>query len=132
MTETDSAKNGTILVVDDEEIIVDLLRSILQREGYRVYCGRSGREAVEIAMKVHPDLIIMDIVMPDLDGYAATELIKQNPTLEAVPVIYLTGRSPEEDGGRAFHTGGTSFLRKPFKRRQIEDLVRLTMMSATV
>ena len=131
MTDTDINSNGTILVVDDEEVIVDLLRSILEREGYRVHCGRSGREAVDIAMKVHPDLIIMDIVMPDLDGYGATEFIKQNPTMQHVPVIFLTGRSAEEDGGKAFATGATSFIRKPFKQRQITDLVRLTMMSVT-
>ncbi len=131
MTETDPVENGTILVVDDEEVIVDLLRSILEREGYRVHCGGSGREGVEIAMKVHPDLIIMDIVMPDLDGYGATELIKQNPSMQDVPVIFLTGRSAGEDGGKAFATGGTSFIRKPFKQRQIKDLVKLTMMSLT-
>lgn len=131
MTETDPGVNGTILVVDDEEVIVDLLRDILEREGYKVYCGRSGREAVEIAMKIHPDLIIMDIVMPDLDGYGATELIKQNPSMQDVPVIFLTGRSAREDGGQTFATGGTSFVRKPFKHRQIKDLVKLTMMSAT-
>lgn len=131
MTETDTGVNGTILVVDDEEVIVGLLKDILEREGYQVHCGRSGREAVEIAMKVHPDLIIMDIVMPDLDGYGATELIKQNPTLQDVPVIFLTGRSAEEDVGQAFATGATAFIRKPFKQRQIKNLVKLTMMSAT-
>ena len=131
MVEANSSVSGTILVVDDEEVIVDLLRSILEREGYQVHCGRSGREAVEIAMRVHPDLILMDIVMPDLDGYGATELIKQNPTMHNVPVIFLTGRSAEEDGGKAFATGATSFIRKPFKHRQIRDLVRLTLMSVT-
>lgn len=131
MTEMGSGGKGTILVVDDEEIVVALLRSILEPEGYLVHCGRSGREAVEIAIKTHPDLIIMDIVMPDLDGYRVTELIKQNPTMHDVPVIFLTGRTAEEDGGKAFANGATSFLRKPFKHRQIADLVKLTMLSVT-
>ena len=122
-------KPATILVVDDEEVIVDLLLNILQREGYQVHCVRSGRQAVEIAMKVSPDLIIMDILMPDLDGYGATELIKQNSSLKDVPVIFLTGRSAEEDGGKAFATGATTFIRKPFKNQQIKDLVNLTFMS---
>lgn len=130
MTEADSSVKDKILVVDDEEVIVDLLRNILEREGYQVYSGRSGREAVDIAMKVHPDLIIMDIVMPDLDGYGATKLIKQNPSMQHVPVIFLTGRSAEEDGGKAFATGATLFIRKPFKHRQIRDLVRLTMIAS--
>ncbi len=124
-------KPATILVVDDEEVIVDLLMNILQREGYQVHCVRSGRQAVEIAMKVRPDLIIMDILMPDLDGYSATELIKRNSSLKDVPVIFLTGRSAEEDGGKAFATGATTFMRKPFKKQQITDLVNLTFMSLT-
>ncbi len=124
-------KPATILVVDDEEVIVDLLMNILQREGYQVHCVRSGRQAVEIAMKVRPDLIIMDILMPDLDGYGATELIKRNSSLKDVPVIFLTGRSAEEDGGKAFATGATTFMRKPFKKQQITDLVNLTFMSLT-
>ena len=124
-------KPATILVVDDEEVIVDLLMNILQREGYQVHCVRSGRQAVEIAMKVRPDLIIMDILMPDLDGYSATELIKRNSSLKDVPVIFLTGRSAEEDGGKAFATGATTFMRKPFKKQQITDLINLTFMSLT-
>ena len=124
-------KPATILVVDDEEVIVDLLLDILQRVGYQVHCVRSGRQAVEIAMKVRPDLIIMDILMPALDGYGATELIKRNSSLKDVPVIFLTGRSAEEDGGKAFATGATTFMRKPFKKQQITDLVNLTFMSLT-
>ena len=120
---------ATILVADDEEVIVDLLLNILQRDGHQVHCARSGRQAVEMAMKIRPDLIIMDILMPDLDGYGATELIKQNSSLKDVPVIFLTGRSAEEDGGKAFATGATTFIRKPFKNQQIKDLVNLTFMS---
>ncbi len=129
MASDNPKKPATILVVDDEEVIVDLLLDILQREGYQVHCVRSGRQAVDIAMKVRPDLIIMDILMPDLDGYSATELIKQNSSLKDVPVIFLTGRSAEEDGGKAFATGATTFMRKPFKKQQITDLVNLTFMS---
>ena len=129
MASDNPKKPATILVVDDEEVIVDLLLDILQREGYQVHCVRSGRQAVDIAMKVRPDLIIMDILMPDLDGYSATELIKQNSSLKDVPVIFLTGRSAEEDGGKAFATGATTFMRKPFKKQQITDLVNLAFMS---
>ncbi len=129
MSDNAGIPKGKILVVDDEQVMVELLCSILEREGYKVYSAHSGREGVEVAMKVRPDLIFMDILMPDLDGYEATELIKQNPTMKDIPVIFLTGRSAEEDGGKAFTTGATTFLRKPFKHQQIRDLVKLTMMS---
>ena len=129
MTPTTTKEGDVILVIDDEEVVTSLLRTLLTDEGYSVHTGGGGREAVDLALKVKPKLIIMDILMPDLDGYQATELIKQNPTLKDIPVIFLTGRSPEDDGGRAYAVGVTSFLRKPFTNEQITNLVSLALES---
>ncbi|MEA3297587.1 MAG: response regulator [candidate division Zixibacteria bacterium] len=126
---TNSRKTGIVLVVDDEEVVTGLLKAILNKEGHQVYTGNSGREAVDMALKVKPNLIIMDIVMPDLDGYQAIDLIKQNTSLRDIPVIFLTGRSADEDGGRAFAKGAASFIRKPFTNDQIKDLVTLALQS---
>ncbi len=129
MTATTSTEGDVILVIDDEEVVTSMLRALLTNEGYEVHTAGGGREAVDLALKVKPKLIIMDILMPDLDGYQATELIKQNPTLKEIPVIFLTGRSPEEDAGRAYATGATTFLRKPFSDEQIRNLVVLALQS---
>ena len=129
MDSTTSRNTGTILVIDDEEIITSLLKDILGSHGHQVYTGNSVREAVEMAQKVNPDLIIMDIVMPDLDGYQTIDLIKQNQTLKDIPIIFLTGRTAREDGGQAFAKGAASFVRKPFSNDQIKDLVALALQS---
>jgi len=122
-------RNATILVVDDEETIADLIQKILTKEGYRVEAVYSGADAVRKAGELRPHLIIMDIAMPDMDGYEATGQIKELPELKEVPIIFLTGKSAREDGGRAFAQGATAYVRKPFTHDQIRDLVCLTLQS---
>ncbi len=76
-----------------------------------------------------PNLVLMDITMPDGDGYDTTQRLKQIPQLKHVPVIFLTGRSPQEDGGRSFHAGGLTYVKKPFGAKQLQDLVDLALQS---
>ena len=91
--------------------------------------GCTGSEAVRTASDLKPDLIVMDITMPEMDGYEATARIKEDPALKETPVIFLTGKSVEEDAGRAFAQGGLTFVCKPFSNQQIRDLVNLTLDS---
>ena len=120
---------GTILVIDDDTAITDLIKTVLEKDGFTVLEAHSGMEGIEIAAKKKPDLIIMDITMPDMDGYAATEKLKSDDKLKNIPVIFLSGRSPSEDGGRSFAKGGLTFMRKPFSNQQIRDLVILTLQA---
>jgi CheY-like chemotaxis protein len=124
-----SSKTGIILVIDDEEAVTGVIQAVLSREGYRVHLAHDGAEGVKLASQVQPDLIIMDITMPGMDGYEATERLKQDPQLADVPIIFLTGKSASEDGGRAFAKGGVSYVRKPFTSQQLRDLVALAMQS---
>jgi len=126
--ETDRRK-ATILVVDDEKPIADLIQKILAQEGHLAHTANTGDEAVRKAGELKPNLIIMDITMPGMDGYEATERIKASEDLKNVPVIFLTGKSAQEDGGRAFARGGAAYVRKPFSSVQIRDLVNLTLQS---
>lgn len=122
----DSAK---ILVIDDDTAITDLIKIVLEKDGFTVIEAHSGTEGIDLAAKEKPDLIIMDITMPDMDGYAATEKLKSDDNLKDIPVIFLSGRSPSEDGGRSFAKGGLTFMRKPFSNQQIRDLVILTLQA---
>ena len=117
--------NAKILVVDDDPAISGLISTILGKDGHEVTIARSGAEAIQVASDLHPHLILMDISMPDMDGYEATAQIKGKPDLKNTPVIFLTGRSAAEDGGRAFNAGGLTFMRKPFTAQQLRDLVSL-------
>ena len=124
-----SQRVGTILVVDDEEAVTGVIQTILSKDGYQVHLAHDGAEGIKVAGQVKPDLIIMDITMPGMDGYEATERLKQDPSLANVPIIFLTGKSASEDGGKAFATGGVSFVLKPFTSQQLRDLVALAMQS---
>ena len=120
---------GKILVIDDDTAITDLIKTVLEKDGFTVLEANSGTEGIDMAAKEKPDLIIMDITMPDMDGYAATEKLKGDDDLKDIPVIFSSGRSPSEDGGRSFAKGGLTFMRKPFTNQQIRDLVILTLQA---
>ncbi len=123
---TDKAK---ILIVDDDSDIREIASRVLNGEGYDVITASSGHEGIEKARLENPKLILMDISMPDLDGYEATKLLKQDPMLSAIPVIFLTGRSASEDDGKAFASGGASYICKPFTGQQLKDMVSLAVMA---
>lgn len=118
-----------ILVIDDEESVTGVIEAVLVREGYEVHIAADGVSGIALASEIRPDMVFMDITMPEMDGYEAATKIRQDPLLSEVPIIFLTGKSPDEDSGEAFRHGGTSYIRKPFSGRQIRDLVKLTMMS---
>lgn len=120
---------GTILVVDDDRDLVEMTALMLSKQGFTVYRAGDGAAAIELADNVHPDVIIMDITMPVMDGYQAARRIKENPRLKDTLVIFLTGKTPQEDNGRAFAHGGAAFLRKPFSPQQLGEVVQLAVMS---
>jgi len=121
---------GVILVVDDETAVTGVISAVLGKNGYQVFCAHDGAEGVRLAAECKPDLIIMDITMPTMSGYDATEKIKSNPELKNVPVIFLSGKSAAEDNGEAFRKGGATYLQKPFNSNQLKDLVTLTLLTA--
>lgn len=101
----------TILVAEDHRDSRDALRALLEASGYRVHLAADGAEAVEQALAFRPDLILMDIMMPRLDGLAATRLLREEPTLARIPILALTAM----DGARepAIQAGCDDYLRKP-------------------
>ena len=130
MQSRNSSETGrTILVVDDEPVMISLLKRILAADGHTVHTAASGPEGIEKAGEVMPDLILMDILMPQMDGYEATARIKTMPGLHDTPIIFLSGKAAAEDGGRSFAVGGAAYLPKPFKDSQIRDVVRLVLRS---
>ncbi|MDF1545438.1 MAG: response regulator [bacterium] len=123
---SDKAK---VLIIDDDADVREIASRVLGGEGYQVITATSGPEGIEKARQEVPKLILMDISMPDMDGYEATKLLKQDPSLSLIPVIFLTGRSASEDDGQAFASGGVSYICKPFTGQQLKDMVNLAIMS---
>lgn len=107
------ASGLTILLAEDEEVIRDQLRLILESQQHRVICASNGQEAVELFQKHQPDMIIMDVIMPVLDGYQATREIKRLCANNFIPVIFLTALSTDDELVRCVEYGGDDFLVKP-------------------
>jgi two-component system alkaline phosphatase synthesis response regulator PhoP len=112
-------KNYKILVVDDEQDILELLEYNLQKEGYEIKTASNGKEAVEAARGFNPDLILMDIMMPKLDGIEACRQIRQIPKLKDTYIIFLTARSEEYSEVAAFEVGASDYITKPIKPRAL-------------
>ena len=108
-----------ILVVDDEEAILELLKYNLEKEGYQVYTAVDGVEAINSAKKFLPDLILMDIMMPRMDGVEACAQMRKIPELKNTFIIFLTARSEEYSEVAAFDVGADDYITKPIKPRAL-------------
>lgn len=109
----------TILVVDDNKNNLDLMLVTLSEENYRLLAATSGERALKIASKVKPDLILMDIQMPGLDGYETTKKLKSDEDLKHVPVLFLSALNDLENIVKCFSTGGVDYISKPFKKEEL-------------
>lgn len=110
---------GKILLVDDDEDIIELLTYNLKREGYTIESAPNGLEGIEKAKEFSPELILMDIMMPVMDGIEAGRQIKQSEKLRKIHVIYLTARAEEFSEIAAFDAGADDYLTKPIKPRAL-------------
>lgn len=108
-----------ILIVDDEPHMLRVTEFSLRRGGYQLVIGRNGREAIELAEREQPALIVMDVLMPELDGLGALRLLKQSPTTASIPVIMLTARGHVMTRQDAEGSGASLFLTKPFSPNQL-------------
>jgi CheY-like chemotaxis protein len=115
----------TILVVEDEFGIADVLTSVLEDEGYRVYAAGNGRRGLERVAEVRPDLVVLDFMMPLMDGAAMGQALRADPAHTRVPIVMIS--SVPEASVRARFDGYSAFLRKPFRLPAFLDLVARTL-----
>lgn len=114
-----SKKNNKVLVVDDEADILELLQYNLKKEGYEVKTANNGKKALEVAKDFVPDLILLDIMMPQLDGVETCAQIKQISDLKNTYIIFLTARAEEYSEVAAFDVGADDYITKPIKPRAL-------------
>lgn len=118
------ADNASILVVDDEPVCLRLTAEVLRKHGLDVVCANNGTEGLSIATRLRPDVILLDICMPDLDGFEVCRHLKASPATCEVPVIFLTTMDQIDDKARGFEVGGVDYITKPFDPREL--LLRVT------
>jgi DNA-binding response OmpR family regulator len=113
-----------ILIAEDEPDIRDLVAFTLRFAGHEVVTGINGEEAVQIAKQEYPDLILLDVRMPRMTGYEACKLIKADPKLKDVPVVFLSAKGQESEIRDGMDAGAEEYLLKPFAPDQLTDRVR--------
>ena len=119
-----------ILVVDDEQDILDLVEYNLIKQGYEVQTSDNGRDAIQMAKTSRPDLILLDIMMPHMDGHQVCQNLKQNPELRDIPIIFLTARSDEQSEVRGLEEGADDFLSKPISIAKLMSRIKAVLRRA--
>ena len=119
-----SESNSKILLVDDEQDILDFLSYNLKKEGYKVLTASNGKEAISIAKKEFPHLIILDVMMPDLDGMETCRELREIPSLKDTIIAFLTARNEDYSQIAGFDVGADDYITKPIKPRVLASRIK--------
>ena len=115
--------SNKILVIDDHKETLELVTLVLKKQGYRVYTAQSGRAGLNLAIQDKPDLVLLDAMMPDMDGFSVCREIRKHPKLSTVPVIMLTAKSQADEKWEGFQAGATDYLIKPTNAEELNKRV---------
>jgi len=126
-----SMHKGTILVIDDEPDLVELVEFNLKKDGYEVIVAKNGQSGLEIAQKHVPDLIVLDLMMPGIDGLEVCRQLRGDSRTKQIPMIMLTAKSAEADRIVGLELGADDYVTKPFSPRELVARVRALLRRAT-
>lgn len=121
------AKKQKILVVDDEPHIVNLIKLTLSGDKYEVFGAYSGLEAIKFAKQIRPNLIILDLMMPNIDGYQVCEEVRKDPKLTNTPIMILSAKSQLVDKFKSINVGADDYLVKPFDPEELLKRVKVNI-----
>lgn len=123
MSPTEPRSRPLVLVADDDRDILQLVSFRLERADYEVVQANDGEEALRLVKELHPDLAVLDLMMPKLNGYEVIREIRRDEETKAIPVILLTARVQEADVARGFEAGADDYLKKPFSPQELRARV---------
>ena len=124
---TFTPSNHTILIIDDEPDICELLEFKLENEGYQTFSTTNPLEAVSKARDVSPDLIVLDVMMPELDGFRLCSMLKVDSKLKNIPILFLTAKTEVDDRVKGFTRGADDYLTKPFDSRELVARIKVIL-----
>ena len=110
---------ATILIIDDDEDVLELLRHHIEKAGHRMLGALDGSQGLKLAKEHHPDAIILDIMLPGLDGYELAKAIKRDRVMMGIPILFLSAKGEVESRIKGFELGGDDFVPKPFSPREL-------------
>ncbi len=125
-------RSATILVVDDTRVGRMAVEGVLKAEGHRVIDAESGPEALEVLEQMRPDLIVLDVRMPGMDGFEVCERIRQKPELRRIPIVFLSAACSIEERSKGLQVGGDDFLRKPFQPEELAARIKVHLQRAAM
>ena len=120
----ETRENKNILIIDDENVIVDLIRTRLNSLGYNIKYSSNGKEGISLVEKTAPELIILDLMMPKLNGFEVIRQLKSDPDTEDIKIIVLSSKQSDKDINRTFELGADDYLSKPFSLAELENRVK--------
>lgn len=123
--------SARIMVVDDEPEITEIVATFLTESGYQVVIENDPTKAIDQIRANKPDVVLLDIMMPGMDGYDVCRELKKDAKLAHTPVIFLTGKDRTDDMGRSFKVGGDMFIKKPFSCERLLEIVNIVVMSTS-
>jgi len=129
MADFANMSQGKVLVIDDEPQITEIIEAFLGNAGYEVHVSNVAVEGLKLAKKIIPDVILLDIMMPDVDGYSLCNDLKNDKATANIPVVFLTGKDRNDDMGRSFQSGGDMFIKKPFSCERLLEILNIILLS---
>jgi DNA-binding response OmpR family regulator len=122
--DTVEREQPVVLAADDDEDILELIAFRLEHSGYTVLQARDGEEALDLARTSRPDLAVLDVMMPKIDGFEVTRRLREDDSTTRIPIILLTARTQEADIQRGFDAGADDYIRKPFSPQELRARVQ--------
>lgn len=120
-----------VLLAEDEPDIVRLVSYILRREGFAVRTVSTGREAVDAVRQEKVDLVLLDIMLPELNGYGVCEVLRDDPLTRHIPIVVMSARAQAREVERGLEAGAVSYITKPFEPAQLGEQIRAALAAAT-
>ena len=116
-----------ILIVDDEPSIVVPIQFLMQQQGYNVLVAENGHDALDMIYKYNPDLVLLDIMLPGIDGYEVCEIVRLNPKLRDIKIIFLTAKGREVEIAKGLALGADDYITKPFSNAELVAKVKMVL-----
>jgi CheY-like chemotaxis protein len=116
--------NSRVLVVDDNTANIDVMLTFLEMEGYEISIATNGKMAVHVAGHDQPDLILLDVMMPNMDGFETCRILKNDPKTAGIPIIFVTAKKETADIVQGFQSGGVDYISKPYRQEEVISRVK--------
>ncbi|MGF1496144.1 MAG: response regulator transcription factor [Elainellaceae cyanobacterium] len=131
MKETNSSDNKRLLLIDDDPNLILLVKDYLEFRGYEVMTAENGREALEMLEQDTPDMIICDVMMPEMDGYSLVEHVRKDTRMSWIPVLFLSAKGQSQDRVKGLSTGADVYMVKPFEPEELVAQVESSLKQAS-